>query len=75
VKLRCTITTYTNKQFIDAPDMDVSDVEPAYDFVSDGPEDGEMVMGEGETCPSCDSPVEDCECEGHGPQVRRKRNV
>jgi len=32
---------------IDAPDMDVSDVEPAYDFVSDGPEDGEMVMGEG----------------------------
>ena len=54
---------------IPADDMDVSDVEPAYDFVSDGPEDGEMVMGEGETCPSCGSPVEDCECEGHDHKV------
>lgn len=30
---------------IPADDMDVSDVEPAYDFVSDGPEDGETVEG------------------------------
>jgi len=57
---------------IDAPDMDVSDVEPAYDFVSDGPEDGELVMGEGETCPSCNSPVEDCECEGHDHKLDEK---
>ena len=57
---------------IDAPDMDVSDVEPAYDFVSDGPEDGEMVMGEGEKCPSCGSPVEDCECEGHDHEIKEK---
>ena len=33
---------------IPTDDMDVSNVEPAYDFVSDGPEDGEMVMGEDE---------------------------
>jgi len=57
---------------IDAPDMDVSDVEPAYNFVSDGPEDGEMVMGEGEKCPSCGSPVEDCECEGHDHEIKEK---
>ena len=50
---------------IDAPDMDVSNVDPAYDFISQGPEGGETIMGEGETCPSCGSPVEDCECEGH----------
>ena len=57
---------------IDAPDMDVSDVEPAYDFVSDGPEDGEMVMGEGEICPSCDTPIKDCECEGHDHKLDEK---
>lgn len=50
---------------IDAPDMNVSDVDPAYDFISQGPEGGETIMGEGETCPSCGNPVEDCECEGH----------
>jgi len=32
---------------IDAPDMDVSAVDPAFNFVSDGPEDGELVMDEG----------------------------
>lgn len=57
---------------IDAPDADVSDVKPAYNFVSDGPEDGETVMGEGETCPSCGSPVEDCECEGHDHEIKEK---
>ncbi|MDA9016582.1 hypothetical protein N9H63_01220 [bacterium] len=52
---------------IDAPDMDVSDVEPAYDFVSDGPEDGEMVMGEEdmvekEMCEQCGSEMVEGEC-------------
>ena len=52
---------------IDAPDMDVSDVEPAYDFVSDGPEDGEMVMGEEdmvekEVCEECGSALVEGEC-------------
>jgi len=60
---------------IDAPDMDVSAVDPAYDFVSDGPEDGEMVMGEGETCPSCGSPVEDCECEGHDHEIKEQAGI
>ena len=50
---------------IDAPDGDVSAVKPPYNFDSQGPEGGETIMGEGETCPSCGSPVEDCECEGH----------
>tara|TARA_R110000803_G_scaffold8450_4_gene27116 strand:- start:1817 stop:2482 length:666 start_codon:yes stop_codon:yes gene_type:complete len=50
---------------IPTDDMDLYNVEPPYNFVSDGPEDGELVMGEGETCPSCGSDVEDCECEGH----------
>jgi len=52
-----------------APDMDVSAVETAYNFDSQGPLGGELVMGEGETCPSCGSPVEDCECEGHDHKV------
>ena len=52
---------------IDAPDMDVSYVEPAYDFVSDGPEDGEMVMGEDEIqekemCEQCGSEMVEGEC-------------
>ena len=52
---------------IDAPDMDVSNVEPAYDFVSDGPEDGEMVMGEEdieekEMCEQCGSEMREGEC-------------
>ena len=54
---------------IDAPDMNVSAVDPAYDFISQGPEGGELVMGEGETCPSCGSPIEDCDCEGHDHKV------
>ena len=52
---------------IDAPDMDVSDVEPAYNFVSDGPEDGELVMGEEdieekEMCEQCGSAMVEGEC-------------
>ena len=52
---------------IDAPDMDVSDVEPAYNFVSDGPEDGELVMGEEdieekEMCEQCGSKMVEGEC-------------
>lgn len=31
---------------IDAPDMDISDEEPAYDFISQGPEGGETIEGE-----------------------------
>ena len=31
-----------------------------------------MVMGEGETCPSCGSPVEDCDCEGHDHKLDEK---
>ena len=49
-----------------APDMDVSDVEPAYNFVSDGPEDGELVMGEEdveeEMCEQCGSAMVEGEC-------------
>ena len=55
-----------------APDMDVSAVDPAYNFDSQGPLGGELVMGEGETCPSCGSPVEDCECEGHEHEVEEE---
>ena len=54
------------------PDMDVSAVDPAYNFDSQGPLGGELVMGEGETCPSCGSPVEDCECEGHEHEVEEE---
>lgn len=50
---------------IDAPDMDVSDVEPAYDFVSDGPLDGETVEGEmkeKEMCEQCGAEMREGEC-------------
>ena len=52
---------------IDAPDMDVSDVEPAYDFISQGPEGGELVMGEEdmvekEICEECGSALVEGEC-------------
>jgi len=44
------VKTYNNniheQAIIPADDMDVSDVEPAFDFVSDGPLDGETVEGE-----------------------------
>jgi hypothetical protein len=50
---------------IPADDMDVSDVEPAYDFVSDGPLDGETVEGymvEKEMCEQCGAEMKEGEC-------------
>ena len=52
---------------IDTPDMDVSAVDPAYDFVSDGPEDGELVMGEDEIeekemCEQCGAEMREGVC-------------
>ena len=57
-----------------APDMDVSDVGSAFNFVSQGPGLG---LGEedGETCPSCGSPVEDCECEGHDHEIKEQAGI
>jgi hypothetical protein len=46
---------------IDAPDMDVSDVDPAYDFISQGPEGGETVE-EKEMCEQCGSEMVEGEC-------------
>ena len=54
-----------------APDRDVSAVEPAFGFISGGPGLG-LDEEEGETCPSCGSPVEDCECEGHEHEVEEE---
>lgn len=63
------VKTYDNhiheQVVIDAPDMDVSDVEPAYDFVSDGPLDGETVEGEmkeKEMCEQCGAEMREGEC-------------
>ena len=63
------VKTYNNhiheQVVIDAPDMDVSDVEPAYDFVSDGPLDGETVEGEmkeKEMCEQCGAEMREGEC-------------
>jgi hypothetical protein len=63
------VKTYDNhiheQVVIDAPDMDVSDVEPAYDFVSDGPLDGETVEGEikeKEMCDQCGAEMREGEC-------------
>jgi len=47
---------------IDAPDMDVSDVDPAYDFISQGPEGGETIEMEEEMCNECGMTEEMCEC-------------
>lgn len=52
---------------IDAPDMNVSAVDPAYDFISQGPEGGELVMGEEdmvekEMCEQCGSEMREGEC-------------
>jgi hypothetical protein len=52
---------------IDAPDMNVSAVDPAYDFISQGPEGGELVMGEEdmvekEMCEQCGSEMVEGEC-------------
>ena len=47
---------------IDAPDMDLSDVDPAYDFISQGPEGGETVEMEEEMCEQCGSAMVEGEC-------------
>ena len=47
---------------IDAPDMDVSDVDPAYDFISQGPEGGETIEMEEEMCEQCGSAMVEGEC-------------
>ena len=47
---------------IDAPDMDVSDVDPAYDFISQGPEGGESIEMEEEMCEQCGSAMVEGEC-------------
>jgi len=49
---------------IDAPDMDVSAVDPAYDFISQGPEGGETVeeLEEKEMCEECGSALVEGEC-------------
>lgn len=47
---------------IDAPDMDVSDVDPAYDFISQGPEGGETIEMEEEMCEQCGSEMVEGEC-------------
>jgi len=49
---------------IDAPDMDVSDVNPAYDFISQGPEGGETVeeLEEKEMCEQCGAEMREGEC-------------
>ena len=47
---------------IDAPDMDVSDVDPAYDFISQGPEGGETIEMEKEMCEQCGSEMVEGEC-------------
>jgi hypothetical protein len=54
-----------------ALDMDVSAVKPAFGFISGGPGLG-LDEEDGETCPSCGSPVEDCECEGHEHEVEEE---
>lgn len=59
------VRAYTNniseQMVIDAPDMDVSDVDPAYDFISQGPEGGETVE-EKEMCEQCGSEMVEGEC-------------
>ena len=57
-----------------APDEDVSDVGSAFNFVSQGPGLG-LDEEEGETCPSCGSPVEDCECEGHDHEIKEQVGI
>lgn len=60
------VKQYTNhiheQMVIDAPDMDVSDVDPAYDFISQGPEGGETVEMEEEMCEQCGSAMVEGEC-------------
>jgi hypothetical protein len=62
------VKAYTNniseQMVIDAPDMDVSDVDPAYDFISQGPEGGETVeeLEEKEMCEQCGSEMMEGEC-------------
>lgn len=70
------VRAYTNniseQMVIDAPDMDVSDVDPAYDFISQGPEGGETVEEKDDVCPSCGKPKDECECEGHNHEVEEE---
>lgn len=70
------VRAYTNniseQMVIDAPDMNVSAVDPAYDFISQGPEGGETVEGKDDVCSSCGKPKDECKCEGHNHEVEEE---